>query len=162
MSPVRSVTHVSGPDKGESGAGDGNRTHRQIALHQSNHADSTALTPLTHPDFGSSGLGFAPKLRPTWFEDLSIGKAMQMDRYRFHGTRCVGIVRGSVGDSGNNTLRQGKTGDAGRFKEIERLTLDEILELLKQRPRTVSHDNRAHYNALTELNRKNAEFWSRQ
>src|SRR6266403_6247431 len=27
MSPVRSVTYVSGPDPGDSGAGDGNRTH---------------------------------------------------------------------------------------------------------------------------------------
>src|SRR6266403_4949979 len=27
MSPVRTVTHVSGPDPLESGAGDGNRTH---------------------------------------------------------------------------------------------------------------------------------------
>jgi len=85
-----------------------------------------------------------------------------MECYRFHGTRCVGIVRASVSDCPNNTLRQGKTGDAGRFREIERLALYEILELLKQRPRTIAQDNRAQYNALAELNQKNAEFWSRQ
>jgi hypothetical protein len=55
------------------GAGDGNRTHCRFSFHQPNHADSAALTPLTHPDFGSlAPQGFAPKLRPTIpIEELS-------------------------------------------------------------------------------------------
>jgi hypothetical protein len=37
------------------------------------HADSAALTHLTHPDFRSSEPSFAPKLRPTFsIETLSV------------------------------------------------------------------------------------------
>ena len=84
-----------------------------------------------------------------------------MDRYRFHGTRCVGIVRAPVIDCNRNAIRQDKAGavDAGQFREQFRSTVDEIIALLRRPTRTLAQDNRAHCNALAELNRKNAAFW---
>jgi hypothetical protein len=84
-----------------------------------------------------------------------------MDRYRFHGTRCVGLIRAPVIDCNSKVSRQDNAGavDAGQFREQFRSTVDEIIALLRRPTRTLAQDTRAHYNALAELNRKHAAFW---
>ena len=80
-----------------------------------------------------------------------------MERFRHHGDKIVWRVTDC------NARRQDASAvDVGQLRALEKRALDEILELLERRPRSVAQDNRAQYNALAELNRKNAEFWSRQ
>jgi hypothetical protein len=82
-------------------------------------------------------------------------------RYRMHGNQFAWPVNDAAVTDCPRRLDAGDV-PASRFREIEKLALDEILELLSRRPRTMAQDNRRQYDALAELNRKNAEFWSKQ
>ena len=70
------------------------------------------------------------------------------------------LLRIAVTDCSERSRRQDAVAvDVSQFRKIEKLVLDKILEDLERQPRTVAQDNRAQYNALAELNRKNEEFW---
>jgi hypothetical protein len=78
-----------------------------------------------------------------------------MQRFRHHGDKIVWRVndcpcRPAAGAGEDNFV--------ARFKRV----CDDILALLRRPQMTVAEDSRAQHNALEELNRKNAEFWSRQ
>ena len=78
-----------------------------------------------------------------------------LDRYRFHGDKCVGRV--VVADCS----RRRPAGDvdavdfAGRFRKA----VDEILALLRRPARTLAQDNQLEHDAIRKLNERNAEFW---
>ncbi len=80
-----------------------------------------------------------------------------MERFVHHGDRIV--ARYTVNDAQVTDClrRQNAVVAADNFIERFKAVCDEILDRLKTRPRTVAQDN-----AIAELNRKNAEFWSRQ
>jgi hypothetical protein len=77
-----------------------------------------------------------------------------LGRFRFHGSRQVSRVT-------DCSSRRQDAGDAGTDNFLERFkaTCDEILARLRNRPQTAAQDNRRQYDALSELNRKNAAFW---
>ena len=80
-----------------------------------------------------------------------------MDRFKFHGDRIV--ARFTVTDCPRRHPA-GVDVDGVDFAGRFRVVVDEILELLRRpQPRSLAEDNRAQYNALAELNRKNAAFW---
>ncbi len=74
-----------------------------------------------------------------------------MERFRHHGDKIVGRV--TVSDCPRRPIADDS------FVQRFRAVCDEILAHLRTRPRTVADDNRRQYDALAELNRRNAEFW---
>jgi len=72
-------------------------------------------------------------------------------RYRMHGHKIVGRVHDC------ESRRQ----DAGddNFLERFRAACAEILARFLARPSAAVQDNRRQYDALAEINRKNAAFW---
>jgi hypothetical protein len=87
--------------------------------------------------------------------------ATDLGRFRVHGDKIVWRVSdAAVTDCPcRPAAGAGEDNFVARFKSV----CDDILARLRGRPQmTFAKDRRAQHDALEELNRKNAEFWSRQ